>query len=73
MSRSATASGTALVLLASATRAGPFATLSLEARATRVHFATCPSWLEALDTRVAPLRTRIGGITGSTALVWKAG
>jgi RecA/RadA recombinase len=73
MSRSATASGTALVLIASATRAGPFAALSLEARATRVHFATRPAWLEALDTRVAPLRTRIGGITGSAALVWKAG
>ncbi len=46
MSRSATASGTALVLVASSTRAGPFAALSLEARATRVHFATRPDWLE---------------------------
>lgn len=73
MSRSATASGTALVLLASATRAGPFAALSLEARATRVRFATHPAWLEALDTRVAPLRTRIGGISGSATLAWKAG
>lgn len=73
MSRSAMASGTALVLLAPATRAGPFAALSLEARATRVHFATRPAWLEALDTRVAPLRTRIGGVTGSATLAWKAG
>ena len=71
MSRSATASGTALVLVASATRAGPFAALSLEARATRVHFATRPAWLEALDMRVVPVRTRIGGTTGSAALVMK--
>ena len=69
MSRSATASGTALVLLASSTRAGPFAALSLEARATRVHFATHPAWLEALDTHVVPIRTRIGGITGGAAFV----
>ena len=69
MSRSATASGTALVLVASSARAGPFAALSLEARATRVHFATRPAWLDALDMRVVPVRTRIGGITGSAALV----
>jgi len=70
MSRSATASGTALVLLASSTRAGPFAALNLEARSTRVHFAAQPAWLEALHTHVVPVRTRIGGITGSAALVW---
>jgi hypothetical protein len=72
MSRSATASGTALVLLASSTRAGAFAALSLEARAARVHFATRPVWLEALDTHVVPVRARIGGIAGSAALVWSA-
>jgi RecA/RadA recombinase len=72
MSRSATASGTALVLLASSTRAGPFAALSLEARATRVHFAAQPAWLEALDTQVIPVRARIGGIAGSAALAWSA-
>ncbi len=71
MSRSATASGTALVLVAPSMRAGPFAALSLEARATRVHFATRPDWLEGLDARVVPLRNRLGGSGESVALQWK--
>lgn len=71
MSRSATASGTALVLVASSMRAGPFAALSLEARATRVHFATRPDWLEGLDARVVPLRNRQGGSEASVGLQWK--
>ena len=71
MSRSATASGTALVLVAPSTRAGPFAALSLEARAMRVHFATRPDWLEGLDARVVPLRNRLDGSEGSAALQWK--
>jgi len=71
MSRSATASGTALVLVASSMRAGPFAALSLEARATRVHFATRPDWLEGIDARVVPLRNRLGGSEGSVGLQWK--
>jgi hypothetical protein len=71
MSRSATASGTALVLVAPSMRAGPFAALSLEARATRVHFATRPDWLEGLDARVVSLRNRLGGSGESVALQWK--
>jgi hypothetical protein len=71
ISRSATASGTALVLVASSMRAGPFAALSLEARATHVQFATRPDWLEGLDTRVVPVRSRLGGSTGSAELQWK--
>jgi hypothetical protein len=71
ISRSATASGTALVLVASSMRAGPFAALSLEARATRVHFATRPDWLEGLDARVVPLRNRLGGSEESVGLQWK--
>jgi len=69
--RSATASGTALVLVASSMRAGPFAALSLEARATHVLFATRPDWLEGLDARVVPVRSRIGGSAGSAGLQWK--
>jgi RecA/RadA recombinase len=71
ISRSATASGTALVLVASSMRAGLFAALSLEARATHVQFATRPDWLEGLDTRVVPVRSRLGGSTGSAELQWK--
>ncbi len=69
--RSATASGTALVLVASSMRAGPFAALSLEARATHVQFATRPDWLEGLGARVVPVRSRIGGSAGSAGLQWK--
>lgn len=71
ISRSATASGTALVLVASSTRAGPFAALRLEARATQVQFATRPDWLEGLGMRVVPVRSRIGGPEGSAGLQWK--
>ena len=70
ISRSATASGTALVLVASSMRAGPFAALSLEARATHVQFATRPDWLEGLGARVVPVRSRIGGSAGSAELQW---
>ncbi len=69
--RSANASGTALVLVAPSMRAGPFAALSLEAHATHVLFATHPDWLEALVTRVAPVRTRLGGSEGSAGMRWK--
>jgi len=69
--RSATASGTALVLVAPSMRAGPFAALSLEARATRVHFAAHPDWLESLDTRVVPVRSRLNGSAGSAGMQWK--
>ena len=71
ISRSANASGTALVLVAPSMRAGPFAALSLEARATQVQFATRPDWLEGLGTRVVPVRSRIGGPEGSAGLQWK--
>lgn len=71
ISRSATASGTALVLVAPSMHAGPFAALSLEARATHVQFATHPDWLEGLDTRVVPVRSRLGGSAGSAGLRWK--
>lgn len=71
ISRSATASGTALVLVASSMRAGPFAALSLEAHATHVQFATRPDWLEGLDAHVVPVRSRIGGSASSAGLRWK--
>jgi len=71
ISRSANASGTALVLVASSLRAGPFAALRLEVRATHVQFATHPDWLEGLGARVAPVRSRIGGSAGSASFQWK--
>jgi hypothetical protein len=72
MTRSAQAGGTALVLLATQSRVGPFAALTLEARATRVRFAAQPGWLDGLDAEVAPRRSRIGALAGKASVAWNA-
>jgi hypothetical protein len=70
LSRSAHASGTALVLSAPHAQVGPFAALTLEAVAVRAHFADRPTWLEGLDARVVPVRSRIGAHPGAADVRW---
>jgi hypothetical protein len=68
MTRSALASGTTLVLVGM--RAGPFAALALETRTERARF-DAPGWLDGLDARVAPLRSRIGAFSGAARVAWR--
>jgi len=72
MTRSAQASGSALVLLAPQSRVGAFAALTLEARAIRARFATQPGWLDGMDAEIAPLRSRIGPLARSAHVTWSA-
>jgi hypothetical protein len=60
LARGASASGTALALLGGERRLGPFATLVVDLRAARAHFAACPAWLEGLTTHLALVRHRLG-------------
>jgi hypothetical protein len=71
MTRSARASGTAVVLLASRARLGAFAALTLEARTAGARFAPEPAWLEALDTRWTTLRSRIGRSADDARVAWR--
>lgn len=71
MTRSARASGTALVLLASRSELGPFAALTLEAQATRTRFSLRPDWLEGSETELAPRRSRIGGTGTHARIEWR--
>jgi hypothetical protein len=71
MTRSARASGTALVLLAGRSALGPFAALTLEARATRARFSLRPDWLEGSETELAPRRSRIGGTGSHARIEWR--
>lgn len=70
LSHSAHASGTALVLSAPHAQVGPFAALALEAHAIRAHFADRPAWLEGLEARVVPVRSRIGTCAGTADVRW---
>ena len=70
LSRSAHASGTALVLSASHAQVGAFAALTLEAVAVRAHFADRPTWLEGLEARVVPVRSRIGARADAADVRW---
>jgi hypothetical protein len=70
LAHSAHASGTALLVSASHAQAGPFAALTLEARAVRAHFADRPVWLEGLEARVVPVRSRIGARADAADLRW---
>jgi hypothetical protein len=71
MTRSARASDTAVVLLASRARLGAFAALTLEAHAAGACFAPEPAWLEALDTRWTTLRSRIGRSADDARVAWR--
>ena len=71
LARGASASGTALALLGRERRIGPFATLVVDLRATRVHFAANPAWLEGLTTRVELVRHRLGVAEGFVPVCWK--
>jgi hypothetical protein len=71
LARAASASGTALALLGSRRRIGPFAALVVDLRAARVHFAANPAWLEGLTTRVALVRDRPGAAEGFVPVCWK--
>lgn len=70
LSHSAHASGTALLLSAPHAQAGPFAALTLEASAVRAHFSDCPAWLEGLEARVVPVRSRIETHSGVADVHW---
>jgi hypothetical protein len=70
LAKGAQASGTALVLLSTHPRVGPFAALTLAARATRARFAAQPGWLDGLDAEIAPLRSRIGTRAGTASVAW---
>lgn len=72
LARCASASGTALALLGSRRRIGPFAALVVDLRAARVHFARNPAWLEGLTTRVSLVRHRLGAAEGFVPVCWKA-
>lgn len=70
LAHSAHASGTALLVSAPHAQAGPFAALTLEARGVRAHFADRPVWLEGLEARVVPVRSRIGARPEAADLRW---
>lgn len=71
LARCASASGTALVLLGAERRAGSFSALVLDLRATRMHFAASPAWLEGLEARIAIARHRLGPAEGTVPVCWK--
>jgi len=71
LTRCASASGTALVLLGREPALGPFATLAVDLRATRLRFAERPAWLDGLETRIALGRHRFGSTEGFAPVCWK--
>jgi hypothetical protein len=70
LARGASASGTALALLGREQKTGSFAALVVDLRATRVHFAASPAWLEGLSSRVALVRHRLGAVEGFAPVCW---
>lgn len=70
LSHSAHASGTALLVSAPHAQVGAFAALTLEAVAVRAHFADRPAWMEGLETRVVPVRSRIGARSAAADVRW---
>jgi hypothetical protein len=71
LTRCASASATALVLLGREPVVGSFAALAVDLRATRRRFAERPAWLEGLETRVALRRHRSGSTEGFAPVCWK--
>lgn len=70
LARGAHASGTTLLLSAPRAQAGPFAALTLEAVAVRAHFVDRPAWLEGLEARVVPVRSRLGVRADAVGVRW---
>ena len=71
LTRCASASATALVLLGREPVVGSFAALAVDLCATRRRFAERPAWLEGLETRVALRRHRSGSTEGFAPVCWK--
>lgn len=72
LTRCASASATALVLLGREPALGSFAALAVDLRVTRLRFAERPAWLEGLEARLALVRRRFGATEGGFAPVcWK--
>ncbi len=72
LTRCASASATALVLLGREPALGSFAALAVDLRVTRLRFAERPAWLEGLEARLALVRRRSGATGGGFAPVcWK--
>lgn len=71
LTRCASASATALVLLGHEPVVGSFAALAVDLCATRRRFAERPAWLEGLETRVALRRHRSGSTEGFAPVCWK--
>jgi hypothetical protein len=71
LTRCASASATALVLLGRESVVGSFAALVVDLHATRRRFAERPVWLEGLETRVALRRHRFGSTEGFAPVCWK--
>lgn len=71
LTRCASASATALVLLGREPALGPFAALAVDLRATRLRFAERPAWLEGLEARLSLPRRRPGFTEGFAPVCWK--
>jgi hypothetical protein len=71
LTRCASASATALVLLGREPALGSFAALAVDLRATRARFAERPAWLEGLEARLALARHRFGSTEGFAPVCWK--
>jgi hypothetical protein len=75
LTRCASASATALVLLGREPALGPFAALAVDLLATRLRFAERPGWLEGLEARIALARQRRAGVSrpteGFAPVCWK--
>jgi hypothetical protein len=66
LTRCASASATALVLLGREPALGSFAALAVDLRATRLRFAERPAWLEGLEARLALRRAAGAPPSGSS-------
>jgi hypothetical protein len=71
LTRLASASATALVLLGREPLGGPCSALAVDLRATRLRFAERPGWLEGLEARVSLTRHRFGSTEGFAPVCWK--
>jgi len=77
LTRCASASATALVLLGREPALGSFAALAVDLRATRLRFAERPAWLEGLEARIALARSHrtpsgsFGSTEGFAPVCWK--
>lgn len=71
LTRCASASATALVLIGREPILGPFASVAVDLQATRLRFAERPAWLEGLEARLAITRHRFGSTEGFAPVCWK--